>query len=574
MSLKTSISNAEGNSKIRNTDQPAVRLPNVHAAAYDSGDDQHLSFCQDGTRVELLKEVTGWIYGSHEETILWINGPAGIGKSTVSRTVAHMCDGMGVLGASYFFRRGEDARSDPLRIIPTLATQLAATVPGFGKALRKSLDDPRNEGIESKNIKKQSEALLLTPTRGAIKANSTTTSSRPMLTVIVIDALDECEGDPGVHQGLLKALATLGSIDGVRFRVVLTSREAHEVDAAINQDIPQRAWRALPLHKKFQEQTEVDISRFFEAQFERIARKKNIRETWPSASDLERVIELANTPSPLFIYAATLCRYIYKGDGRKNPKRLLHDWLRQVDNNASQLDQIYMPILDYVFFGRHKDTDEPDPLNEEEQLQLRQLLSALVILGTPLTPQAISDLLEIPLDDTDHYLCNLHAVVHLPEDPDMPVRLFHQSFRDFLVAEGKGREFFHVDEREANRWLAQDCLRVMRSLLKQDICNIKDPGILRHEIADEAVENHIPQHLRYACCFWLHHETILHVAEVREFVYTHLLHWIECLAILGKYRDCLELLEHLLDKCRVSAQLVYLKRKRMRCRLFFFLIPF
>ncbi len=59
------------------------------------------------------------------EPIFWINGLAGIGKSTIAHTVAEEAKRSELLGASFFFSRQEKELSDPHLFIPTLAYQLA-----------------------------------------------------------------------------------------------------------------------------------------------------------------------------------------------------------------------------------------------------------------------------------------------------------------------------------------------------------------------------------------------------------------------------------------------------------------
>ncbi len=45
--------------------------------------------CLEGTRINILKEVRGWLQdGKEENKILWIVGDPGTGKSTVATTIA------------------------------------------------------------------------------------------------------------------------------------------------------------------------------------------------------------------------------------------------------------------------------------------------------------------------------------------------------------------------------------------------------------------------------------------------------------------------------------------------------
>ncbi|KAL4862057.1 hypothetical protein BDV12DRAFT_179329, partial [Aspergillus spectabilis] len=54
---------------------------------------------------------------------------AGTGKSTIARTVARSFKADGILGASFFSKRGSGDRSSAAQLFPTIAKQLAAHVP-------------------------------------------------------------------------------------------------------------------------------------------------------------------------------------------------------------------------------------------------------------------------------------------------------------------------------------------------------------------------------------------------------------------------------------------------------------
>ena len=71
-------------------DQRAVlsQLPIVHSTSFDSFGQEHGSFCLPDTRVELLRQIEDWADDFSTESIFWLNGMAGTGKSTISRTVA------------------------------------------------------------------------------------------------------------------------------------------------------------------------------------------------------------------------------------------------------------------------------------------------------------------------------------------------------------------------------------------------------------------------------------------------------------------------------------------------------
>ncbi|KAL3952753.1 hypothetical protein ACCO45_012696 [Purpureocillium lilacinum] len=99
-------------------DQKTVlaRLENevVKDASYDSRAEEHNPTCLQDTRVELLQQIAEWAHDPGAEAVFWLNGMAGTGKSTISRTVAHAFAGAGHLGASFFFQKGRGRCIDAL----------------------------------------------------------------------------------------------------------------------------------------------------------------------------------------------------------------------------------------------------------------------------------------------------------------------------------------------------------------------------------------------------------------------------------------------------------------------------
>ncbi|KAG8958558.1 hypothetical protein FRC03_009018 [Tulasnella sp. 419] len=100
-------------------------LPYV-SARYDCVSRTGASTCLENTRTALLEHIFEWIQDSRAaQKIFWLHGLAGTGKSTIAHTVARNLDDKGRLGASFFFSRDEVDRRSPLRVLPTIAHQLA-----------------------------------------------------------------------------------------------------------------------------------------------------------------------------------------------------------------------------------------------------------------------------------------------------------------------------------------------------------------------------------------------------------------------------------------------------------------
>ncbi|KAL8626046.1 hypothetical protein Q9189_008273, partial [Teloschistes chrysophthalmus] len=63
------------------------KLLYAKGAMYNSYGDDHI-ICLPATRVDLLHHIYDWARHPHSKSIFWLSGWAGIGKSTISRTVA------------------------------------------------------------------------------------------------------------------------------------------------------------------------------------------------------------------------------------------------------------------------------------------------------------------------------------------------------------------------------------------------------------------------------------------------------------------------------------------------------
>ncbi|KAI3572253.1 hypothetical protein IWW34DRAFT_892462, partial [Fusarium oxysporum f. sp. albedinis] len=200
-------------------------LPIAEGASFDSHAEEHNPICLPNTREELLKEINRWIDNPTSKTIFWLNGMAGTGKSTISRTVARSRSNHGDLGASFFFKRGETDRGNLTKFVPTVARRLAWSTPGVAPFIKSAVD--ADSAIVDKAVREQFEKLIREPLSKA----TAMPSSRPSI-VIVIDALDECEKDPDINRlainsiwGLLLELfSTLRFAGPLLVRVFITSR--------------------------------------------------------------------------------------------------------------------------------------------------------------------------------------------------------------------------------------------------------------------------------------------------------------------------------------------------------------
>ncbi|KAK3946985.1 hypothetical protein QBC32DRAFT_386543 [Pseudoneurospora amorphoporcata] len=138
-----------------------VKLRTAKGAAFDHLDQEREAKCHPGTRVALLDEIGTWASNSESHRIFWLQGMAGTGKSTISRTVARILADRKDLGASFFFKKGEVDRNSAARFFTTIASQLVRRLPALAQHMKEVIEtDPE---IGEKYLTIQFEKLILQP---------------------------------------------------------------------------------------------------------------------------------------------------------------------------------------------------------------------------------------------------------------------------------------------------------------------------------------------------------------------------------------------------------------------------
>ncbi|KAF3937930.1 hypothetical protein ABW19_dt0210345 [Dactylella cylindrospora] len=289
-------------------------LPRAEGAAYGSFTDQYEPECLEGTRTELQKSITGWVEDPDGKPIFWLSGAAGTGKSTISRTIARELKKKDQLAASFFFRRGEKDRGGAKMLFTTLAFQLANRIRDIAPSIKKAL--MTEPDLPNTSISEQFVKLILQPLS---QLNSPQYAA--MTAIMVIDALDECarEADQELIVLLLGRLKEARSID---MRVFLTSRPELPLRLGFEK-LSAGTYQDVVLHEA--PGIEHDITVFLKDEFTKMRKIHSIPPDWPEDSDVQKLAEMA---VPLFIFAATACRFI--GDRKWDPR----DQIKTVMENS------------------------------------------------------------------------------------------------------------------------------------------------------------------------------------------------------------------------------------------------
>ena len=511
-----------------------ARLPVAKGASFDSHIGEHNSRCLANTRVELQRQIKEWAKDRNGKPIFWLNGMAGTGKSTIARTIARLFADEGQLGASFFFKKGEGDRGTASRFFTTLAMDLMVHVPELIPGITKAIDaDP---AISERTLKDQFEKLILQPFLEIKWA-----PPKGLGLIIVIDALDECEREKDI-QVILQLLAQTKGLGPVSLRVFVTSRPEFPIRFGFKK-MQDGTYQDLILHDIPKETIEHDIALFLEHELKVVSEERSLPLGWPSKDQIK---ELVNMAIPLFIFAATACRYI--GDKRDNPRKRLETLLQyQTAKQISQLDKTYLPILDQLF-------DDEDELEIERWTsEFREIVGGIVVLESPLSIASLANLLNISKEDIKCRLDLLHSVLNIPVDGNKPVRLLHLSFRDFLLDPKKrGKSRFWIDEKKTHTRLISKCLQLLSSPkgLKQNICNLTSPGTLRSEVDCQIIDNALSLEVRYACRYWVHHleksgGRICDGDLVHTFLQKYFLYWLEAMSLMGEASESIHIINRL-----------------------------
>lgn len=322
----------------------------MHGAAYDSKERDPPPRCHPGTRIELLDDLTTWFDAGAEEEcgkILWLHGPAGTGKSAIAQTVCEHHAQRNDLAASFFFSRGRPGRDTGTYLFTTIVYQLALSIPEFRKKVIPTIDhDPQ---IIHRATSLEIAKLLVEPfvCMASDTNPNTVTPLHKTPTLVVIDGLDECQGDES-QTFILKTVLRIIQHPAVPLRFLILSRPEHPIRHGIERTALKGETTIVSLYGKYL--SHKDVRTYLHAEFHRIRNspKHEITmsdedDSWPGTKVTDIV---AHAADGYFIFASTLIKFV--DDKFDSPATHLERLLEE-DFTGSEpfaaLDKLYIQIL-------------------------------------------------------------------------------------------------------------------------------------------------------------------------------------------------------------------------------------
>ncbi|KAF5314374.1 hypothetical protein D9619_011894 [Psilocybe cf. subviscida] len=306
-------------------------------AILNAGGRAHEARCYPGTREEVIGKIERFIDGQDESNrrMMWLSGPPGAGKSAIAQTVAECCQERGIHAANFFFFRSDGTRNFAQPLVATLVYQLLGLYPALNGLLTDCLTT--RPLICRASIREQFRHLLSSPIQHLSRIR------RP--DILIVDGLDECD-DKQQQQQILQALYSLVKKPNSLFRVLVTSRDEHQIRIVMTFDKIRSSLERISLDDDYRPHD--DIRRFVTAKFDEIKTAHPLAHTlvkgWPANEDVDTI---TNESSGQFIYAATVMHFIEYSPANPAVSLLAIHGLQPSGANSpfAQLDAIYSYIF-------------------------------------------------------------------------------------------------------------------------------------------------------------------------------------------------------------------------------------
>ncbi|QRW07261.1 hypothetical protein RhiLY_06260 [Ceratobasidium sp. AG-Ba] len=458
------------------------KLRRVPGASWDSS-----RLCLENTRVDLIKDLMSWIsspgqanYSNHSggASIMLLTAVAGAGKTTIAHTIAQRCAENKRLGSCFFFDRETDGRNSPVALFTTMASDLSLLDTRIAYRVATAIEDDRSLPLAP--ISTQFDKLVFKPCEGI-------SITEPV--AIIIDALDEAW-----DATLLDILQN--RVEGLprAFRILITSRMRPELNRLC--------------HKAHVERTELDIGaltntedmvQYAAYKLQQVAQDRDLGDSWPGE---ELRLRFTAKAGGLFLWATTVCDYLRRRDDpTEELRRLTSESHAESTSAETRMDVLYATILESY-----------DWTDDSFVASYSRVMGTAIASKTPLTILAMKQLYHGQTLASNYTLQTLSPLLTGMMDnghESQPVRLLHQSLRDFLVVRSRfcsGYSRFALDEGAMSSNLAVLCLGVLNYDLEQKMSFSEYLSVAsQNRGIPELGKGEISEALWYACRFWVDH---------------------------------------------------------------------
>ena len=478
--------------------------------------------CLRGTRNAFINDVIQWVSdcagsGMKKKSQIYVlQGPPDCGKTSIAHSVAKAFHLQDRLGAAIFLdNRAEGKIIGSQNLSTTIASQLADYDENIRVAIAAKIKlDP---SLAEADIERQFPDLIISATEGLALIG-------PIC--IIIDGLENLV-NPTERLQLLTTISDHFNKFPSNFRLVLTARHG-PTSKDIEQLLPDCIIKEITLDD---EGTIADYNKHLSQSLHHLFSKKlKIAEKY-TINELQD--EFVKRSKGVYFWVSVTCQFLFctYGDECKILENILSTEPPRTAEEA--MNQLFRVILSYI------------PCIP---LICQSLIRSPQSLPLQSSPNGVSE----STYDTYHspllsMMQNLGFLIKNCRDgTDNPLFSIHPCLEDFLTSSRRcHRTDFYIDRLAPPLSMVEICFYSMAKLLRQNICALDDPKVLNEEILDKDNRLHqcIPIILQDACRNWMFHleaftdDKCNGIGSVLEqldiFLSKHLLHWIECMSLLG-----------------------------------------
>jgi len=513
-------------------------LRRSHDAAFNAAinlDSLSRGPCTQGTRVDIIAQIMVWAKETDPAKappVYWLNGLAGLGKTTIAYTICEALQKEGLPFASFFCSRQLDSKNSKL-LVTTLCRDLAELFDSYATEVLSILI--KDSKVVDAALRLQIEKLLAKPWQASLAQQE-----RRPTPIVVVDALDESDRGTEFLKELLQVICS-GQLSGIKFLV--TSRR-HPVIVDMCKSFPPNA--VCKLHEVDTANVQKDIEKY-------------LQQALPELKD--ELGSLSERAGGLFIYATTVVRFISPphspcsvSEMRSHLRAVLNAGpLTTPTDSTEQLlvDELYEQILGVAF---------RDARVHATRLQI---LHTVVCAESRINISVLADLTSTDQDTVKKVVDSLHAVLFI-SSKDGCVYWYHASFRDFIFTEAQAK-FLHpnyptheidvfCDAPTHHALLAHQCFSVMQKFLHFNMCNLPSSYIFDSEVPglNTCIHETLSPTLQYVSRYWARHlyqakpaknDTDRLFCDLNDFLCKKLLFWIEIMNLIDAKFECSSLLK-------------------------------
>lgn len=440
----------------------------VPGALYNSVERDSSQRCHPGTRTSIRDRLKICIGDpTLEKRVIWIHGPAGVGKSAIMQTIVEEVIPDFICGTLFCSRL--HLHDDTKKAFPTLAYGLAVANEQYRYYLGMRLkSDPT---YLTQSLDNQFKALFVTPfVQNHVQVG-------PRRWVMFLDGLDECQiTEHTDNQRRIMNFICDSIFDhpqSTPFIWIIASRPEenlkkvwHQAQGQFGNQVPKLEEITIPIHSG---EGIRDVELYLYDQFEAIRANHfelmSTRSRWPSDQDFAKV---ANESSGLFVFASTVVNYL-SSFSVEDPVFRLEVVMAFIDradkcspdeNPFRPLDSLYSTIMANISMRLLPVT--------KSLLGFYHLLDTVFSedLGTYMIRRdfvTICNFLGLRQNEAYAAVRKLRSVLKCPPPLVAHVKgiqVFHASFLDFLLDDSRSK-IYHInpDQELNNVWRC--CIKII-----------------------------------------------------------------------------------------------------------------